>query len=99
MLTSRLHILLSFVFMVSLTTPAVVTLVIDDIDASVFLSLNDEEGEELNDVRELLEFDFYKDLPSNLSGIENTSVKISTVYIDTFEELHIENIPPPPELV
>lgn len=83
------------IFLAFLTAPTIITVIDDTYDVSVFYNINEEENNNLNEIKKMefhLEDDFF------LSFFEPIkSNQVSDFYSNLYTHLKIDNLSPPPE--
>ena len=100
MLKKQFSIILAFVFVSFTMAPTIISFVSSDTDVSMFYALGEEDKEaEEKESQKTIELittseDNKQDAFKEYLLKENTSY-----YLSSFEELHVENISPPPEQI
>ncbi len=95
----QIHLLFSIIFIVFITAPSVVTLLDEGCDVSMFCGLEDEKEKEEKDGQKTFELNFIE-VKNNDNSPVVVELKLDTkFYLNTFKELHKENVSPPPEQV
>lgn len=83
------------IFLVFLSAPTIISVIDETYDVSVFYNVNEEENNNLNEIKKMefhLEDDFFL---SFFEPIESNLV--SDFYLNLYTHLNIENLSPPPE--
>lgn len=98
--TKTLHLILSLILVVAITTPSVVQLIDKNCELALAFEIGEEDTEkEEKESKEILELKYFE---NNSRGKSNKLIKkkcISDFHLSTFKELHSENISPPPERI
>ena len=96
MKSGAIPVFFALVFTLFLITPTVLTLMGEPVDVALFSS-NEEESEQENELRKLLEVDLFTAFSNQQASHDNKKDLKSNYYTLSFEELHLESIYPPPE--
>ncbi len=98
--TKTAHLFISLILVLAIATPSVVQLVDKNCEFALILEVGDDDTEkEEKESKEILELKYFV----NDQGVNSKSLleiqSISGFHLNTFKELHSENISPPPEYV
>ena len=95
----RIHFLFSIIFVVFITAPSVVPLIDDNCDISHICGLDDEKEKEEKEGQKTFEINFLDANANNNTPLVFDYKLDANFYLNTFKELHMEHVSPPPELM
>lgn len=94
----HIHLLFSFIFIVFITAPSMVSLIDDCCDMSMFCGLGEDEKEkEEKEGQKTFEVNFIEVKKDDNSAVVFDLKLDNRYYLNTFKELHTEDVSPPPE--
>lgn len=98
MYKKQFSILLALVFVSFTIAPTIISIVNNDIDVTVFFALGEEDKEaEEKESQKTIELITISEDNNQEAYKEHYIIENTTFYLSSFEELHVENISPPPE--
>lgn len=93
----NIHVFFAIVFVITIALPSVLPLLVDAADISLYHDLGEDESDkEEKESQKNFEITFLEDDHENSVVVLDVDLN-SKHYLQTFEELHLENISPPPE--
>ena len=96
--TKTIQLILSLVLVLAITTPSVIQLIDKNCELALVFEIGDDDTEkEEKESKEVLEIKYFvNDEGLNAKSLFEMKCK-SDFHLNTFKELHSENISPPPE--